>query len=38
MNELLYFKNTMESHLNYELLLEDKLLHLLSKENGSIML
>ena len=31
MNEL-YFKKTMESHLNYELLLEDK--HLLAKENG----
>ena len=32
MNELLYFKNTMESHLNYEWLLEDK--HLLSKQGG----
>ena len=32
MNELLYFKNAMESYLNYEWLLKDK--HLLSKENG----
>ena len=32
MNGLLYFKNTIESYLNYEWLLEEK--HLLSKENG----
>ena len=31
MDKLLYSKNTMEFHLNYEWLLEDK--HLLAKEN-----
>ena len=35
MDKLLYSKNSMEFHLNYEWLLEDK--HLLAKENSFML-